>query len=153
MEKREITNNINIRLATDKDSFQLTELCEQLLGYSVNEKDISDRVKNIISHSEHAIFVAEDKDKEIVGYVHVHISIMLHMELQAELGGFVVKDKYRELGIGSLLIKQAEEWAKEHQCQYVYLRSRVSRDTAHMFYEKRGYRNIKTQYAFRKQLG
>lgn len=152
MEKKEITDNINIRLATDKDNSQLAELCEQLLGYAVNEKDIRDRVKNIIGHSEHAIFVAEYRDKEIVGYVHVHISMMMHMELQAELGGFVVKDKYRNLGIGSLLIKQAEEWAKEHQCHYVYLRSRTSRDTAHIFYQSRGYSNIKTQYAFRKQL-
>ena len=43
-------------------------------------------------------------------------------------------------------------WAREMGCRAVSLRSNVVRDGAHAFYEKAGYRRIKTQHVFQKEL-
>ena len=51
-----------------------------------------------------------------------------------------------------MLVEYAETWAKEQQCSIVRLWSSTARAAAHRFYERLGYRNIKTQYSFAKPL-
>lgn len=60
---------------------------------------------------------------------------------------------YRQAGIGRLLMRSAEQWAREKGCEAITLRSNVLRQEAHIFYEKIGYRRIKTLLAFYKPLG
>ena len=55
-------------------------------------------------------------------------------------------------GIGKLLMERAEMWAREHGCKIVSLRSNVIRERAHAFYERLGYKHVKTQKSFRKVL-
>ncbi|PYT17392.1 MAG: hypothetical protein DMF51_02620 [Acidobacteria bacterium] len=44
----------------------------------------------------------------------------------------------------------AEEWAREHGCVMVRVRSNMKRVEAKPFYERMGYRVVKTQYVFEK---
>lgn len=70
----------------------------------------------------------------------------------AQVGGLVVDAAHRTQGIGRELMLAAERWAVERGCVSVDVRSNVVRKDAHIFYERIGYRNAKTQYAFRKRL-
>jgi GNAT superfamily N-acetyltransferase len=50
------------------------------------------------------------------------------------------------------LLARAERWAREKGCRAIGLRSNVIRDRAHAFYERHGYKHVKTQKSFRKDL-
>jgi GNAT superfamily N-acetyltransferase len=65
---------------------------------------------------------------------------------------FVVKQNVRNLGIGKILIKASEDWAKEQGLHTVIINSgnRDDRKVAHVFYNKMGY-TIKSS-GFVKQL-
>ena len=67
-------------------------------------------------------------------------------------GGLVVDERYRSQAIGPLLLARAEKWARKKGCCAIGLRSNVIRDRAHAFYERHGYKHIKTQKAFHKDL-
>jgi hypothetical protein len=47
---------------------------------------------------------------------------------------------------------EAEKSAKKQQCSIVRLWSSAGRTAAHRFYERLGYRNIKTRYSFVKAV-
>jgi GNAT superfamily N-acetyltransferase len=68
------------------------------------------------------------------------------------IGGLVVDSNHRREGIGRALIEHGEEWARKQGCSVVRLWSSSSRSASHQFYERLGYRNIKTQYSFLKAL-
>jgi GNAT superfamily N-acetyltransferase len=69
------------------------------------------------------------------------------------IGGLVVDGGYRKQGIGHRLLTRAEEWAAERGCALVRVSSNVKRVEAHGLYERAGYTNLKTQYAFAKRVG
>jgi GNAT superfamily N-acetyltransferase len=71
---------------------------------------------------------------------------------RAEVAGLVVDASCRSRGIGAMLMARTEEWAREHGCAAVTLRSNVIRERAHRFYERLGYQIVKTQKSFRKTL-
>jgi GNAT superfamily N-acetyltransferase len=97
------------------------------------------------------LFVAE-ADGVVVGWVQVFIRVPLMQDSEVEVGGLVIDENYRRRGVGRLLMQRAEQWAHEKGCRTVYLRSNVIRKDAHLFYEKLGYKVVKTQTAFRKIL-
>jgi ribosomal protein S18 acetylase RimI-like enzyme len=140
-----------VRRAMDTDILQITTLCDQL-GYPSSSEQVAERIKNIQSQDDHALFVIQHSDGSIVGWVHVYICPLLVTELEAELGGLVVDERFRGQGIGQLLMRHAELWSREKGCQALHLRSNVTRKNAHAFYHKIGYRKIKTSWMFRKEL-
>ncbi|MEW6732853.1 MAG: GNAT family N-acetyltransferase [Acidobacteriota bacterium] len=140
-----------IRQASTKDIRALTSLANQL-GYDVSFEEIEQRFNEITKLTNHIIYVAEIMDENVVGWIHISIRNSLTTALQAEIGGFIVDERHRKSGIGKLLVQQAEQWAQDNGCKSVYLRSNIIRKDAHIFYQKAGYKNIKTQFAFRKML-
>jgi len=96
--------------------------------------------------------VAELESGRVVGWIHACASYLIESDPRAEVGGLVVDEKCRGSGVGHLLIEHAEEWARAKGLEAVYLRSNVVRKEAHRFYERLGYKNIKTQHAFLKML-
>lgn len=88
-----------------------------------------------------------------VGWDHVYMAYFLEVNGGAQIGGLVVSERARRRGAGTLLMRRAEDFARERGCAAVNLRSNVIRSGAHQFYAAIGYEIIKTQYAFRKVLG
>lgn len=101
---------------------------------------------------EHAVFVAEQEGGEIAGWLGVFVYRSVEADARAEISGLVVDEKVRSRGIGRQLLERAELWACEADCRSIGLRSNVIRDQAHEFYLRYGYRHIKTQKSFRKDL-
>lgn len=63
---------------------------------------------------------------------------------------FVTRPDRRGEGIGSMLLEEIEDWAKQQGCETVVLGSGKGRTGAHEFYEDRGYEM--TEYWFEKSL-
>jgi GNAT superfamily N-acetyltransferase len=141
---------IQVRRARKADLAQLTGLCGQL-GYPSNIEDVARRLQGIESAAEHAVFVAE-AGGTLGGFVSAFVMRTLESDAHVEVGALVVDETRRSHGVGELLMKQVENWARENGCALVRLRSNVIRGRAHRFYERIGYENYKTQKAFRKKV-
>jgi GNAT superfamily N-acetyltransferase len=70
----------------------------------------------------------------------------------AELAGLVVGDSARSRGIGALLLRAAEDWARNRGFARLRVRSNVVRERAHRFYLREGYIERKRQVVFDKTL-
>ena len=88
----------------------------------------------------------------IAGWIHVFVKQLLESDREIEIGGLVVDQNSRRQGAGKALVEHAERWARSKRLKTVYVRSNVIRKEAHIFYQKLGYKIIKTQSAFRKVL-
>ena len=140
-----------IRFASRADARSLARLSTQL-GYPSTPGQVARRLSAIRHDKDHAVYVAEDLDARIVGWVHVCLGRTVESDAEAELGGLVVDENCRRGGVGRLLAERAERWARGKSLKSVYVRSNIIRKDAHAFYQSLGYRLIKTQYAFRKFL-
>jgi GNAT superfamily N-acetyltransferase len=139
-----------VRLADVADSEALARLSGQL-GYPVDAERITRRLIGLQRDPGHAVFVSESGGS-VTGWLHVHLYRLLETELMAEIGGLVVDDRRRGEGTGALLMARAEEWARARDCTAISLRTNITRAGAHAFYEKLGFRNVKTQHTYRKAL-
>ena len=145
------TDTIKIRRAKAGDASQIAVLSGQL-GYPATRGQIVQRFQKIGPGSSHAVFVAELRDRGVIGWIHVSITPLLELDLRAEVNGLVVADAARSLGAGALLLRSAEQWALRRRCKSMSVRSNVLRERAHEFYLRNGYEHYKTQKAFRKML-
>ncbi len=102
--------------------------------------------------ADNVVFVAENFDREVIGWLHVSVSHLLEVPLRAEINGLVVGEGQRSKGAGALLLNAVEDWARKKKCSSMSVRSNVIRERAHAFYERHGYEHYKTQKAFRKPL-
>ena len=68
------------------------------------------------------------------------------------IGGLVVSDRVRSRGIGRRLCERAEEWTRDQGLETLRVTSRSTREDAHRFYLRDGYREVKTSLVFEKPL-
>jgi GNAT superfamily N-acetyltransferase len=144
-------NELRIRRANSSDAPQLAVLSGQL-GYPATAAQMRERLRGIKPTSQHAVFVAESGRAGVIGWIHVSRQPLLEVEIRAEINGLVVAEGQRSLGAGARLLATAEDWAREHGCKGMSVRSNVIRERAHQFYERHGYEHYKTQKSFRKPL-
>jgi GNAT superfamily N-acetyltransferase len=140
-----------IRQAGMEDVQGIAHLSEEL-GYPVNQEQIEQRLRRIVDKADHAVFVAEIENGGVVGWIHAFAAPNLTSEPFVELGGMVVASSLRGQGIGTLLLSEMEKWAKDKGIDTVRIRSRTTREQAHAFYRKMGYRHVKTQETFSKNV-
>jgi GNAT superfamily N-acetyltransferase len=141
-----------IRPARLDDAEALAELNAQL-GYPTTVAELRDRLGPILASHEDAILVASDDADRPIGWVHVAVERGLEASFTAGLRGLVVDERHRSRRLGHVLLEAAEEWAREHDCRMLTLRSGITRERAHRFYEREGYRLTKTSRVFVKPLG
>ena len=151
MSERRTIAKIQVRRATLRDAERLAELSSQL-GYPSTPGEVKSRLQRIRGHDGHFVGVAELEDGRVVGWIHACVSHLIESNPRAEIGGLVVDEAWRGSGVGKLLMQHAEGWARSKGLEAVHLRSNVIRQDAHRFYERLGYKNIKTQHAFLKML-
>jgi GNAT superfamily N-acetyltransferase len=140
---------VNIRAAQMEDAGRLAELSGQL-GYPGSAGDMRRRLRHLLADPEHAVWVGETESGIIAGWIHVFVKRLLENDPEIEIGGLVIDENFRGQGAGKVLVERAEGWAKARGLKSVYVRSNVVRNDAHAFYQKLGYRIIKTQSSFRK---
>ena len=139
-----------IRRAQPSDATAILQLIRQL-GYEVDAAAASDRLSRILARDDQQFLLA-DANGRTVGWIHVLRSEYVESDTSAVIGGLVVDRSHRRQGVGRLHIEAAEAWAGHEGCSIVRLQSSSSRADAHLFYERLGYTNLKTQYAFVKPV-
>ena len=143
--------DFKIRAASITDAQPIAQLCFQL-GYSNTSLEIENRLNAIGPDPMQAIWVAVNNENAVIGWVHALKVIYLESKPFVEIGGLVVDQDRRGNGIGKALMQKVEHWAKTIGLLEIRLRSNIIRTEAHMFYEKLGFKKVKTQYTFYKNL-
>ncbi len=159
---------VKIRQATTSDIPAMNELFRKDLGYEECTLEIVEKQFAGLDNSREAVFVAEaectdshdganDGTSEtrpplIVGVIHVEKYNVLYFPTMANILGIAVAADFRRQGIGSALLKRAEEWARENGASSMRLNSGESRKQAHEFYRAQGYIDDKMQLRFIKEL-
>jgi len=139
-----------VRQARLADAPRIAALATQL-GYPSPASEVRKRLERIRHDNDHFVCVAEIGGT-VVGWVHAFVKYSIDAGPRAEIGGLVVDESHRGLGLGKLLMSQVEEWARLRELEGVYMRSNVLREAAHAFYEAIGFRKIKSQHCFLKLL-
>ena len=170
-------NPVKIRQATASDIPAMNELFRKDLGYAECRLEIVKKQFARLDNSREAVFVAEANDdsgtlgcisedslsgtsdispdkrpSRIAGVIHVEKYNVLYFPTMANILGLAVAADFRRQGIGSALLKRAEEWARENGAISMRLNSGESRKQAHEFYRAQGYTDDKKQLRFIKEL-
>ena len=140
-----------VRAAIPGDAPALGSLAAEL-GYPNTLAETEDRLRRVMDAADHRVLIAETADREIVGWVHVFGAVRLESDGFAELGGLVVAQGRRGLGVGASLVASAEQWALENAYHRLRIRSRMERTEAHRFFERIGFERRKTQRVFERFL-
>ena len=159
---------VKIRQATASDIPAMNELFRKDLGYEECTMEIVKKQFAGLDNSREAVFVAEaectdshdgyydgsseTRPSHIAGVIHVEKYNVLYFPTMANILGIAVSADFRRQGIGSALLKRAEEWARENGASSMRLNSGESRKQAHEFYRAQGYIDDKKQLRFIKEL-
>ncbi|WP_337589617.1 GNAT family N-acetyltransferase [Paenibacillus sp. A3] len=119
--------------------------------YTFSEDKVKERIEFITNHTKDIILVSE-RNNEVMGYIHGSPYYLLFSDSLLNILGFVVKEKYRNQGVGGMLIHSLEAWAETNGFSGIKLLSHPSRIHAHRFYERRGYVFTKDQKNYIKKF-
>ena len=141
-----------VREAEHRDFPIICELMKNELGYpNIDEEEAVKRLGYFKSSDDWETFVAVIDD-EVVGFVGVMKNLAYNIEgLYAQIMALAVSVKTRRCGVGTALVKRAEEWSLSCGITSVGLNSNMRRLDAHAFYEDLGY--TKKSFSFTKALG
>ncbi len=138
-----------IRPARPDDAPALAELAGKL-GYPTTREQMQQRLQLVSRTPTHAVFVAESQ--ALLGWIHVAAVLSLESGVFAEITGLIVDESTRGSGIGRQLVTEAERWGAAHACTEIRVRTNVVREGARKFYRQIGYRVLKTQEVFAKDV-
>jgi GNAT superfamily N-acetyltransferase len=141
---------LSIRRLTVDDAKAAAELCTQL-GYPSSADDLHERIEEMSRTTDRVAFAAV-VDGQIVGWIDAAMERHLQSPASAVIGGLVVREGTRGLGIGKRLCLEVEAWARSKSVPLVRVRSQIKREDAHRFYLRDGYRKVKTSFVFEKPV-
>jgi GNAT superfamily N-acetyltransferase len=139
-----------IRTATNADAEALASL-DRELGYEATAEQMAERLEGVRATGNEEVFVAE-KDGEVVAFVHVAAYMTIESGRLGEIRGLVVTERRRSTGVGALLLRKAEEWARARGLKRLRVRTNTIRERAHRFYEREAFVLGKTQRVYDKPL-
>jgi GNAT superfamily N-acetyltransferase len=145
-----MNNNLHFRKATPEDADVLISLTAQL-GYACTKEELLERLIPYQDKFHGVVFVAV-LDCTVVGWISLNVVKYFYVQPFIEVSGFVVEEKNRNQGIGKKLLKEAESWAKEQGYTLIRIRTNVIRKEAHRFYENNGYKKVKEQKVYLKEI-
>jgi GNAT superfamily N-acetyltransferase len=143
-------SDLLIRQLTVGDAEAVAELSSQL-GYPCSPGDIRERIKEMSRTTERVAFAAV-VDGQIVGWIDAAMERHLQSPASAVIGGLVVREDSRGMGVGRRLCLEIEEWARSESVSLVRVRSQIKREDAHRFYLRDGYCKVKTSLVFEKTV-
>jgi GNAT superfamily N-acetyltransferase len=140
---------VRFRPMTGADAHKVAELAREL-GYANEAQAIRERMQTIGPSA--LLLVAVDAADEPVGLVQANRTCIIEVGDRVEIVGLVVSTEARRSGIGRKLLAEVERWAANIGVKAVVVRSNTARTESHIFYPAMGYKAIKTQAVYEKQL-
>src|ERR1700761_1090620 len=116
---------LSTRRLTVDDAEAAAELTRQL-GYTCSTGDLRERIDELSRAADRVAFAAII-DGEIVGWIDAATERHLQSPVTAIIGGLVVREDMRGLGIGKRLCLEIEEWARSKSIPVVRVRSQIKR--------------------------
>ncbi|WP_427050918.1 GNAT family N-acetyltransferase [Paenibacillus sp. TC-CSREp1] len=143
--------DIKIREVRESDYPEIVSLWNNDLGSpNVNLDNISERIAKMKKDENYKIFVALFENN-VAGCISVVQTMALEYEVgYLKINGLVVRGDFQKKGIGSKLLKHAEDYALEKGLSYLILNTGFQRTEAHHFYESKGY--DKLSYCLTKKV-
>lgn len=91
------------------------------------------------------------ENNSVIGFLSLNIDYQLHhINKVSTIEELIVSSKYRSNGAGKLLLENAINYAKSNNCEVIELTSGLSREKAHNFYIKNGFK--KGSFKFKMKL-
>ncbi|MBX3460449.1 MAG: GNAT family N-acetyltransferase [Planctomycetes bacterium] len=140
----------NVRPAETPDLPAIRDLSAQL-GYDVPVDELAARFRDFQAQPGTAVLVAEENGR-VAGYAVLSIRRDLAHPAWTELLDLCVDDRVRGKGLGALLLRAAEAWARSQECAGITLGTRDTRRDAHRFYEREGFTLEKLHRIYKKKL-
>ena len=138
----------SVREAATSDAPRIASLADEL-GYRVDTEETKHRLASL--PAAHIVLVA-DIPEGVVGWLHAfHGQSMLHGD-RVEIVGLAVAADHQGQGVGTALIAHLEQWTHQLGVQVIRVLSGSERIAAHRFYDKCGYRRLKTEQVFTKSV-
>jgi GNAT superfamily N-acetyltransferase len=131
-------DGVEIRVATDKDTFALASLISEL-GSPTSPEEMQRRVERVRGRSDVTAFVAL-AEGSIVGMAGLLVTpSFVRSTPDGQIIALVVAETHRGRGIGRELMKRAEAWLADKGVKRVSLTSGLHRASAHAFYRACSY--------------
>ncbi len=147
-----LVSDHSIRPAAHRDCAALARLVTEL-GYPTSAEQMNVRLGRLLASTNDLVLVAETTTSPaIVGWIHGTMSQCLEADYRVEIAGLLVNEEFHRRGIATALVRSVEKWGLEQGAVQGSVRCRTTRPEAHLFYERLGYRQNKTQIVFRKAL-
>ena len=121
-----------------EDAHEIQLLSAQL-GYKITLKQTIAQIISI-QKDENAFAILAIQNEKVCGWLHGFIAIRLESLPFVEIGGLIVDENHRNKGIANGLIKE--------NIDKVRVRCNAIRTETHVFYEKLGFVENKTQRVF-----
>ena len=144
-------SGLTVRKLTEDDADPAAEFSGEL-GYPVSTAEMRRRLEHLQLSCDR-IALGALLNEQLVGWIDASIERHLQSPDKVVIGGLVVRDGCRNLGIGKRLCHEIEKWAREKSIDVVRVRSQIARERAHRFYLRDGYRLVKTSAVFEKKVG
>lgn len=122
-------SKVTVEPMTEADVSSVAEIERECFSSPWSENAVREELNN-----ENAVFFTAKLSGETVGYMGMHIVLD-----ECYVANIAVKSEYRRIGIGRLLLKYAEEKAKEKNCSFISLEVRVSNESAIALYSAENY--------------
>ena len=110
------------------------------LGYPTSRETMERQLTRYAESDRSEVLVASVHN-DLCGVVSGHLIPALHQPGNiGRITAIVVAERARSKGIASELLKELEKWFRANNCLRFEVTSGDHRDTAHRFYESRGYK-------------
>lgn len=143
--------DLSVRSMTQADLPSIEPLLVQL-GYDIASDEVARRLAAVMEAPGHCLEVVE-RDGRIVGFIHFYARPAIEKPPEVIVQALVVDAGLRGGGIGRHLMQRSEDWATANGYPSVALGTQTSRDDAHAFYQRLGYRVAATSHLMRKEVG
>ncbi|MFJ4297265.1 GNAT family N-acetyltransferase [Curtobacterium sp. NPDC089689] len=119
----------------------------RLLGHEVDPDDMRSRLERLTPAAGHRTWLVRGEDGRAVAVAGAQVTwAYASDEPTAQLLLLVVDDSARRHGTGSALLGTFETWAAEQGARRLSAVSAAATDSAHRFYQKRGYHEAGVRY-------
>ncbi|GAB2973998.1 GNAT family N-acetyltransferase [Frigoribacterium salinisoli] len=118
------------------------------LGYALDADVLATRLDRLTGAAGHETWVVRDDAGRVRAVAGGHLMWAYNADAPvAQLLLLVVRDDARRDGIGSQLLSHFEAWADRHGARTLDAVSAAATDSAHRFYQKRGYHSTGSRYS------
>lgn len=121
------------------------------LGYVVAAGDLARRLPALLSDPNQCLLVAVEGER-VIGWGQGQVEATLIVGRRLVIAGLVIDETWRGRGTGAEMLSALEAWGKRRGCEGVRVASRLTRERAHLFYDRNGYSREKVSQIFCKSF-